>query len=160
MLIQLFLELHPAFQASRGKVSTCPLCKANFTRISKMEEAGTSDQKIYLQTIPCESSTDVFVFGNEGYDLLQSMVRSYYFMSPCCLNIFVSAMITPPVTESVVYSGQGACYRCHFREPEELLLSCHVCRSQWVHSYCLDPPMNRWTCMHCRDPRMLFHRYR
>lgn len=53
-------------QASKGKVSRCPLCKARFVSITKFEDAATADQKIYSQTIPCGSSTmDMFIFNDQ-----------------------------------------------------------------------------------------------
>lgn len=53
-------------RVSMRKLSTCPLCKASFDRIIRVEAADTSDQKIYSQTIPCTSSTDVFLLEDQG----------------------------------------------------------------------------------------------
>lgn len=75
-----------------GKVSFCPLCKASFAMITKVEHAATTDQKVYSQTIPCDNSaSDIFILMNHElpdnslevcfsiklYSLV-SYVRSYF----------------------------------------------------------------------------------
>ncbi|XP_065854672.1 uncharacterized protein [Euphorbia lathyris] len=51
--------------ASR-KTSTCPLCKVGFVCITKVEDAATSDQKIYSQTIPCaNSATEILLLNGQ-----------------------------------------------------------------------------------------------
>nr|XP_018681677.1 PREDICTED: uncharacterized protein LOC103985377 isoform X2 [Musa acuminata subsp. malaccensis] len=116
--------------ASRGKISSCPLCKSSFTSMRKMDTS--TDQKIYSQTIPSESSNiDIIMVSNNGND---------------------SARASMPM--------DPVCSECHNREPEDLLLCCCICQSQWVHSYCLDPPVSPWTCIHCRDLRTLYQRFR
>ncbi|KAH7532840.1 hypothetical protein FEM48_Zijuj04G0065200 [Ziziphus jujuba var. spinosa] len=114
--------------ASKRKVSTCPLCKARFVSITKFEDAATLDQKIYSQTIPCGPSTmDMFILGDEEMH-----------------NISPQSSSAP------------VCTACRFREPEDLLISCYLCQTQCIHSYCLDPPLLPWTCIHCKDLQMLF----
>ncbi|XP_059451474.1 uncharacterized protein LOC132182293 isoform X1 [Corylus avellana] len=115
--------------ASRRKISTCPLCKASFVSITKVEDAATTDQKIYSQTIPCApSDLDIFI-------LTDQETRTFGAQS----------LLAP------------TCSACRCQEPEDLLISCHLCQIRRIHSYCLDPPLLPWTCMHCRDLQMLYH---
>ncbi|MQM11403.1 hypothetical protein Taro_044310, partial [Colocasia esculenta] len=88
--------------ASKGKVSTCPLCKNSFTSVTKVEGAASSDQKIYSQTVPPSVSV----------------------VDVCGLPIDQDHRLGPQPLESV-------CRQCHNSEPEDLLLCCHLCRSQW-----------------------------
>ncbi|XP_043699423.1 uncharacterized protein LOC122650166 [Telopea speciosissima] len=117
--------------ASSRKVATCPLCKGRFMSIMKVDCAASSDQKIYSQSIPFSSlSTDIFML---------------------------------PDRENSSFGGQSSgmvCSECRCREPEDLLISCHLCQSKWVHSYCLDPPLDPWACLHCRDLRTLYYHMR
>ncbi|KAM0022520.1 putative chromatin regulator PHD family [Helianthus debilis subsp. tardiflorus] len=116
--------------ASMKKVSTCPLCKAKFYSIQKMQDAESSDQKIYSQTIPNNCPLmDVYIIPHGESSIHQNM---------------------PPPTP--------VCYQCSCREPEELLISCHRCQIRCVHSYCLDPPQIPWVCVQCKDLRMRYIR--
>ncbi|KGN57738.1 uncharacterized protein LOC101213123 [Cucumis sativus] len=112
------------------KISTCPLCKASFLSITKVEYAATSDQKIYSQTIPCGSSLlDIYLLSDERT---------------------LNNVVQPSVA--------AVCSACRCREPEDLLMSCHLCQIRQIHSYCLDPPLLPWTCIHCKDLQTLYHR--
>ncbi|GKA05330.1 BRCT domain-containing protein [Tanacetum coccineum] len=119
--------------ASMKKVSKCPLCKASFYSIQKMEEAVSSEQKIYSQTIPNDSfATDVYII---PHGEASARTRIQY--------------MPPP---------RPVCYQCSCREPEELLINCHSCEHRCVHSYCMDPPQTTWVCVQCKDLRMRYFR--
>ncbi|KAL3376440.1 hypothetical protein AABB24_003061, partial [Solanum stoloniferum] len=116
--------------ASNRKVSTCPLCKASFVAIRKVDDAVPADQRIYTQTIPEQNpETDIYILP-EG--------------------------VTPRLPSSS--SRTPVCCQCSCREPEDLLVKCHLCETLCIHSYCLDPPLFPWTCTHCKDLQRLYRR--
>ncbi|PQM39373.1 hypothetical protein Pyn_14339 [Prunus yedoensis var. nudiflora] len=49
-----------------------------------------------------------------------------------------------------------ACVACSGRETKELLVACNLCHSRCIHSYCQDPPLFPWTCIHCKDLRLVY----
>ncbi|KAF6169039.1 hypothetical protein GIB67_038536 [Kingdonia uniflora] len=188
--------------ASLRKASTCPLCKANFFSITKVDEAASCDQKIYSQTIPhASSASDILVLpdweipssrdqdtscwvahiggGFVGGLLLHEAVAHigggfvgglllHEAVPNCCINsCWLHHVLVHPNQFSVVNlmsfdlsSTTLFCTVCRSREPEDLLICCDRCRNRWIHSYCLDPPMEPWICMNCRDLRTLYLRYR
>ncbi|XVE53109.1 hypothetical protein DITRI_Ditri02bG0178000 [Diplodiscus trichospermus] len=108
---------------SRRKTPFCPLCKAGFISITKMEDAAICDQKIFSQTIPHATSTmDVSILSDQERPSFGAQ-----------------------------YSSASVCIKCRSREPEDLLVSCHFCQIRSIHRYCLDPPLLPWTCVHCKD---------
>ncbi|XP_062029037.1 uncharacterized protein LOC133745055 isoform X1 [Rosa rugosa] len=115
---------------SRRKISTCPLCKASFTVITKVDDAVTSDQNIFSQTIPSAPKVDISFLNDQGTSNFAA--------------------------QSVSANG---CSVCNSWEPEELLISCNVCQIQRIHTYCQDPFSTTWTCIHCKDLRMLYRSY-
>lgn len=110
---------------SSGKISTCPLCKTIFEEIIEVEDAVSSDQKIYTQTIPDADVRMVHVVPG---------VETLYTRSD---------------------EPQVCCVQCNCREPEDLLISCHICQRHYIHNFCLDPPMDPWACSDCRGLRRL-----
>ncbi|PON45865.1 Cdk-activating kinase assembly factor [Trema orientale] len=114
--------------ASRRKISTCPLCKTSFSNILKFKDAATSEQKIYSQTVPCGLSTmDMFILHDQ--DTLNASAQS---------------------------ESAAVCSVCHRLEPVDLLIICNVCQIRRIHSYCLDPPVDPWTCIDCKDLQRLY----
>ncbi|CAI9109971.1 OLC1v1009920C1 [Oldenlandia corymbosa var. corymbosa] len=113
---------------SSQKTSTCPLCMAPFSTITKVDYAVSSDQKIYSQTIPDDD---------------MRMERVFILPGNRTLNILTSP-------------GEPVCCRCHCREPYDLLQRCNVCWNQCIHTFCLDPPMDPWTCWNCKELQRMY----
>ncbi|CAI0451197.1 unnamed protein product, partial [Linum tenue] len=122
------------------KVSKCPLCKANFASIRKLEDADCSDQKIYSQTIP-----DAAVLAIGG------------FRQRCGGAIPLDSSTDDQGFRAESFQRWG-CTKCRNWEPEELLVHCRVCEVRVIHSYCLDPYVSPWTCRHCTELQSLLRR--
>ncbi|XP_024024292.1 uncharacterized protein LOC21393009 [Morus notabilis] len=113
--------------ALKRKISTCPLCKESFASIIKFEDTATDGQKIYSQTIPCGlSMMDMFILHDQE-----------------------TANMTAQHDSATV------CSVCRRLEPVDLLIICNVCQIRRIHSYCLDPPVDPWTCIDCKDLQRL-----
>ncbi|ERN05876.1 uncharacterized protein LOC18434063 isoform X2 [Amborella trichopoda] len=117
--------------ASKGKESTCPLCKACFVCITRLEDATSPDQKMFSQTLPQAANTSVVLLHGAEDQSFAAMDLAF------------------------------KCHECRSGDTGECLLRCRACGNRWVHTFCLDPPLSRhsasWTCNPCNLRRRPFY---
>ncbi|KAK8950556.1 hypothetical protein KSP40_PGU015168 [Platanthera guangdongensis] len=147
----------------------CPLKSCNRVCFSIVEryinkaEIGAVSLLATVINLGCGESngdtSDTFITdsGNGGRPTVEQPISSskVLHLGNCPIFLFNNRYYATRASPS-----DSVCFECQNHEPEDLLLSCHICRSHSVHSCCLDPPLTPWTCIHCRDLRMLYQRFR
>ncbi|XP_020554648.1 BRCT domain-containing protein At4g02110 isoform X3 [Sesamum indicum] len=132
--------------------------------------AGNLNPHIHVaQSSLLETSDELKVAANEDFidvDPGSRLPASSEFSCVICWTDFSSTRGVLPCGHRFCFSciqnwadhmpSAIVCCRCFSREPEDLLIRCNFCQTRCVHSYCLDPLLLPWICVHCKDLQMLY----